>query len=75
MLKAYYKMIFQFSGDLNSSILGPFTNKTSDDVGILTNWLESGDPTTPTARTGRMGNGFVEANFGEASGSARISST
>jgi hypothetical protein len=68
MLKAYYKMIFQFSGDLNSSILGPFTNKTSDDVGILKNWLESGDPTTPNRAYWAMGNGFVEANFGEASG-------
>ena len=69
MLKAYYKMIFQFTGDLNSKILGPYTTKTSDDVTILTNWLVSGDPTTPNRAYWAQGDGFVESNFREGTGS------
>ena len=37
----YYKMIFIMSGDLNSGILGPFPNRSQNDCGLLTNWLQN----------------------------------
>ena len=59
MLKGYYKIILLLSGDLNSNILGPFSDRTANDVGILEDFLLS---STPTAPRGLLcgGSGFVE---------------
>ena len=59
---AYYKMIFIMSGDLNSGILGPFPNRSQDDCGLLTNWLQNAAaPPAPLNRAfWAMGDGFVE---------------
>jgi hypothetical protein len=67
MLSTFYKMIFLFSGDLNASILGPFTDKSADDVSILENWLAEGNTNAIDVNRGlwTQGNGFVESNFFE----------
>jgi hypothetical protein len=67
MLTAFYKIIFLFSGDLNASILGPFPDKSANDVQILSDWLQEGNTTALDADRGfwAMGNGFVESNFFE----------
>lgn len=73
MLDAYYRFIFMMTGDLNSGILGPFSNKSQDDVGILTNWLTTGSTTAPGNRAfWAMGDGFTESNDGEFPGSPQF---
>jgi hypothetical protein len=59
MLKGYYKVLLLLSGDLNTSILGPFVDRSANDVGILSDFLLS---STKVARKGLLagGNGFVE---------------
>jgi FlgD Ig-like domain len=59
MLNAYYKILLIMSGDLNSNILGPFRDRSANDVQTLENFLLS---STPTAKHGIYagGNGFVE---------------
>jgi FlgD Ig-like domain len=59
MLNAYYKILLIMSGDLNSSILGPFKDRSANDVVALENFLLS---STSTAKHGIYagGNGFVE---------------
>ncbi|HTM57340.1 MAG TPA: FlgD immunoglobulin-like domain containing protein [Candidatus Udaeobacter sp.] len=54
-----YKVIVLLSGDLNSSILGPFTDRSADDCKILRDWLTA---STKVARHGILcgGNGFVQ---------------
>jgi len=69
MLTAFYKMIFLFSGDLNSSILGPFSNKSANDVQILEDWMTEGNTAAIDVNRGfwAQGDGFVESNFFEES--------
>ena len=59
MLKGYYKVILLLSGDLNTNVLGPFTDRSANDVGILKDFLLS---STKSARKALFagGNGFVE---------------
>src|SRR5262249_34217678 len=59
MLKGHYQILPVPSGGPNTNILGPFTDRTADDVGILQDFLLS---STPTAHRGLLagGNGFVE---------------
>jgi hypothetical protein len=60
MLEAYYRVLMILTGDLNSSILGPFDDKSSDDEGIINSYLLGA-----TAGNHRgiwiMGDGFVES--------------
>jgi hypothetical protein len=65
MLRTYYKMIFFMTGDCTSN-LGPFTNRSQDCVGILTDFLTFGaDPLNPRG-IWFMGDDFVYdcENFG-----------
>jgi hypothetical protein len=63
MLEAYYKILFFLSGDLNSSIWGPFTNKSQNDVKIVQDFLLSGNTSTADRGIFAEGDGFVEALF------------
>jgi len=58
----YYKMLFIMSGDLNSGILGPFPNRSQNDCGLLTNWLQNraAPPAPLNGAFWAMGDGFVE---------------
>jgi hypothetical protein len=74
MLDTYYKFMFMMSGDLNSGVLGPFDNRSQDDITLLTNWLTGGSTTAPGNRGfWAMGDGFVESNDGEGLGSPQFS--
>ncbi|HEY2954405.1 MAG TPA: FlgD immunoglobulin-like domain containing protein [Candidatus Eisenbacteria bacterium] len=44
MLEAYYRVIMIMSGDLNSTIIGPFDDRSQDDALILHNFLLAGLP-------------------------------
>ena len=61
MLAAYYRMIVLLSGDLNLSVLGPFANRSGDDIGLLKNYLLSSTVSKPYGLLAG-GNGFVEDN-------------
>jgi hypothetical protein len=39
MLRAYYRIVMILSGDLNSGVLGPFVNRSQNDIGLLTDYL------------------------------------
>ena len=39
MLRAYYRMVAILSGDLVSGVLGPFTNRSQNDIALLNDYL------------------------------------
>ena len=39
MLRTYYRTLLLLTGDLNSGILGPFTNRSQNDLAILNDYL------------------------------------
>ncbi len=39
VLRAYYRVVAILSGDLNSGILGPFVNRSQNDIGLLNDYL------------------------------------
>jgi hypothetical protein len=39
MLRTYYRMVSVLSGDLNSGILGPFVNRSQNDIALLNDYL------------------------------------
>jgi hypothetical protein len=39
MLRAYYRTLFLLTGDLNSGILGPYVNRSQNDLAILSDFL------------------------------------
>jgi hypothetical protein len=62
MLKTYYKLLFFMTGDMVSGFFGKVANKGSDDVGIVTDFLDA----TVGAPRGVwfMGDAFVESHDG-----------
>jgi len=70
MLRTYYKLIYLMSGDLNASVLGPVTDRGSDDVGILVDFLTYGADCIHPRGLWVMGDGFVESET--ASGGAHL---
>jgi hypothetical protein len=61
MLAAYYRLVMVLSGDLNLSVLGPFANRSGDDIGLLKNYLLTSTVPKPYGLLAG-GNGFVEDN-------------
>ncbi len=66
MLTSFYKILFTVTGDLNSSVWGPFNNKSSNDAGIMTSFATSGDPLDPNRGFYTIGDGWNEAATGAA---------
>jgi len=64
MLERYYHVMLILTGDLNSQMFGPFTDKSQDDQGIITSWLLSA---ASDEHRGIMieGDGFVESLDGD----------
>jgi hypothetical protein len=61
MLNGYYDIILTFTGDLNSSIYGPFANKSQNDILVMQNFLLAGNASTPDRGFWAGGDGFAEA--------------
>ncbi len=61
MLNAYYKILLVLTGDLNSGIFGPDTDKSQDDYRIMQNFLQSGNTLSPDRGIFMEGDGLVEA--------------
>ena len=64
MLNAYYRLILLLTGDLNAGTLGPFSNRSQNDAGILMQWLQAGSPFDSAHDRGiwAIGDGFVADN-------------
>src|SRR5690349_20415117 len=39
MLRAYYRIVAILTGDLTSGVFGPFTNRSQNDVALLSDYL------------------------------------
>src|SRR5689334_8341346 len=39
MLRAYYRVLAILTGDLDSGVLGPFINRSQNDIGLLNDYL------------------------------------
>jgi hypothetical protein len=66
MLNVYYTMMLYLTGDLNSGILGPYTARSQNDVGMLMAWLSAGNQAIQNRGFWAVGDGFAESNiFGE----------
>lgn len=64
MLRTYYKMIYLFSGDLSTTVLGPYTDQGADDVSILENFLSYNADYVHPRGLWVMGDGFAESEDG-----------
>ena len=61
-LKAFYKVILWFTGNLNAYAVGPQGDRGSDDTQLIKNWLLSGSTSALNRVFWAMGDGFVEGN-------------
>jgi hypothetical protein len=59
MLNAYYRTMLLLTGPMENSILGPFADQSSDDVGLIESWLGAGSTVTPNRGFIAMGDGFA----------------
>lgn len=65
MLDAYYLTALLATGDINSEGLGPYANNSSDDAGIVHDWLVGGSPFGPRGLWA-IGDGLAEEMQGSA---------
>jgi hypothetical protein len=61
MLRAYYRVVAILTGDLNSGILGPFVNRSQNDIAILNNFLITTGGTAQPRGVFIQGNGFGQS--------------
>jgi hypothetical protein len=62
MARAYYRILLILSGDLNSGVLGPFTNRSQDDCTFLNQYTQIPDPAGNVPRAVLVqGDGFAQS--------------
>jgi len=61
MLRTYYKIVMLLSGDLNSGILGPFVNRSQNDVALLEDFMSFGANYLSPRGVFIQGDGFVQS--------------
>jgi hypothetical protein len=61
MLRAYYRMLVLLSGDLNVGILGPFVNRSQNDLAILNDFLTAAGGTPQPRGLFVQGDGFGQS--------------
>jgi hypothetical protein len=64
MLRAYYKMLFIMSGNLNNVFFGAVTDRGQDDIALVEDFLTYGANQLTPRGVWVMGHGFVEGNTG-----------
>ena len=64
MLRAYYRMVSILSGDLSSGVLGPFTNRSQDDIALLNDYLTAAGGTPQPRGIFVQGDGFGQSEKG-----------
>jgi hypothetical protein len=63
MLDAHYRMMLYLTGDLDNGILGPYSNRSQNDAGILIEWLDLASSTELNRAFWAIGDGFVQSNM------------
>ncbi len=61
MLRAYYRVVSILSGDLNSGILGPFVNRSQNDIALFNDFLSAAGGTPQPRGMFVMGDGFGQS--------------
>ncbi|HEV2106110.1 MAG TPA: FlgD immunoglobulin-like domain containing protein, partial [Candidatus Eisenbacteria bacterium] len=61
MLRTYYRVVALLSGDLDSGVLGPFANRSQDDVAILADFLTTAAGSAQPRGILAQGDGFGES--------------
>jgi hypothetical protein len=61
MLRAYYRVVAILSGDLTTGVLGPFTNRSQNDIALLNDFLTAAGGTAQPRGLFIQGNGFVQS--------------
>jgi hypothetical protein len=61
MLRTYYRIVAILSGDLNSGVLGPFVNRSQDDITLLNDFLTAAGGTPQPRGIFVQGDGFGQS--------------
>jgi hypothetical protein len=61
-LNFFYKSMLWLTGALAGNLLGPYDDRTSDDTGVLKDWITSGNVSTPERWLITIGCGWAENN-------------
>src|SRR5262249_52533466 len=61
MLRTYYRVVSILSGDLNSGVLGPFTNRSQNDLALLSDYLTSASGSPQPRGLFIQGDGFGQS--------------
>jgi hypothetical protein len=64
MLRVYYRVLAILSGDLNSGVLGPFTNRSQDDITLLNDFLTAAGGSPQPRGIFVQGDGFGQSEKG-----------
>jgi hypothetical protein len=63
MLRNYYRVLLILTGDLNAGNIGPYTDKGSDDVGLLNDFASAVGGTSKPRAVWVQGRGFMEGQM------------
>jgi hypothetical protein len=61
MLRTYYRVVTLLTGDLNSSLLGPFVNRSQNDIALLNDYLTASGGTPQPRGIFVQGDGFGQS--------------
>jgi hypothetical protein len=61
MLRTYYRIVTILSGDLNSGVLGPFNNRSQNDIALLNDYLTASGGTPQPRGIFIQGDGFGQS--------------
>jgi hypothetical protein len=64
MLRAYYRVLALLSGDLTSGVLGPFTNRSQNDIALLNDFLTQAAGSAQPRGIFVQGDGFGQSEKG-----------
>ena len=64
MLRAYYRVLAILTGDLNSGILGPFTNRSQNDIALFNDFLTQASGSAQPRGIFVQGDGFGQSEKG-----------
>ncbi|MFM7231271.1 MAG: FlgD immunoglobulin-like domain containing protein [bacterium] len=66
MLRTYYRVVAVLSGDLTSGILGPFTNRSQDDIALFSDYLTNATGSAQPRGMFIQGDGFGQSEVAAA---------
>jgi len=61
MLRTYYRLVALLTGDLNSGVLGPFANRSQNDIALLNDFLVTPAGTAQPRGILASGDGFAQS--------------